>query len=95
MHVMRRERMEFVRGALTSATPFAASMLHAGLCVYVLCGRCVYSYVSMAISVCCSYSFYMFQLFYLDAAFFYLDIAYVAVSIHVCLKCMFQMLRML
>jgi len=48
----------------------------------------------MAIFVCCSYSFQMFQLFYLDVALFYLDIAYVAVPIHICCKCMFQMLRM-
>ena len=36
----------------------------------------------------------MFQLFYLDVALFYLDIAYVEVPIYVCCKCMFKMLRM-
>jgi hypothetical protein len=38
--------------------------------------------------------FPMFQLFHLDVACFHLDVAYVAVAIHVCCKCMLQMFNL-
>jgi hypothetical protein len=54
-----------------------------------MCFRCcIYfiAYVARAILQVC---FQIFQLFHLDVICFHLDVAYVAVAIHVCFKCMF------
>jgi hypothetical protein len=40
-------------------------------------------------SACCKYMFQVFQMFYLDVVKVDRDVAHVAMSIHVCCKCMF------